>query len=174
MMHSTTLPSEDMWYAGKAFNYYYGGQYFAVFLTKLTGTKVEITYNLMRTMIAAFAFVLPFSLVRQMLKDKLGKRGRAWITDFGGILAGLSVSMSGNLHYIIYGKIFTLLGIREDYWFPSTTRFIGFDPPVTGDETIHEFPSYSFVLGDLHAHVINVFFVLAVGDFICMDKKKFR
>ncbi|MEO2633232.1 DUF2298 domain-containing protein [Blautia wexlerae] len=158
MMRSTTLPSEDMWYAGKAFNYYYGGQYFAVFLTKLTGTKVEITYNLMRTMIAAFAFVLPFSLVRQMLKDKLGKRGRAWITDFGGILAGLSVSMSGNLHYIIYGKIFTLLGIREDYWFPSTTRFIGFDPPVTGDETIHEFPSYSFVLGDLHAHVINVFF----------------
>lgn len=100
--HSTTLPSEDMWYAGKAFNYYYGGQYFAVFLTKLTGTKVEITYNLMRTMIAAFAFVLPFSLVRQMLKDKLGKRGRAWITDFGGILAGLSVSMSGNpsLYYI--------------------------------------------------------------------------
>ena len=162
MMRSTTLPSEDMWYAGKAFNYYYGGQYFAVFLTKLTGTKVEITYNLMRTMIAAFAFVLPFSLVRQMLKDKLGKRGRAWITDFGGILAGLSVSMSGNLHYIIYGKIFTLLGIREDYWFPGTTRFIGFDPPVTGDETIHEFPSYSFVLGDLHAHVINVFFVLAV------------
>ena len=162
MMRSTTLPSEDMWYAGKAFNYYYGGQYFAVFLTKLTGTKVEITYNLMRTMIAAFAFVLPFSLVRQMLKDKLGKRGRAWITDFGGILAGLSVSMSGNFHYIIYGKIFTLLGIREDYWFPSTTRFIGFDPPVTGDETIHEFPSYSFVLGDLHAHVINVFFVLAV------------
>ena len=46
MMHSTTLPSEDMWYAGKAFNYYYGGQYFAVFLTKLTGTKVEITYIL--------------------------------------------------------------------------------------------------------------------------------
>ncbi len=33
---------------------------------------------------------------------------------------------------------------------------------MTGDETIHEFPSYSFVLGDLHAHVINVFFVLAV------------
>ena len=67
------LTSQDMWYAGKPFNYYYGGQYLAVFLTKLTGTNVEITYNLMRTMVAAFAFVLPFSLVRQMLKDKLGK-----------------------------------------------------------------------------------------------------
>ena len=33
---------------------------------------------------------------------------------------------------------------------------------MTGDETIHEFPSYSFVLGDLHAHVINVFLVLTV------------
>ena len=42
MMRSTTLPSEDMWYAGKVFNYYYGGQYFAVFLTKLTGTKVRL------------------------------------------------------------------------------------------------------------------------------------
>ena len=168
MMRSTTLPAEDMWYAGKTFNYYYGGQYFAVFLTKLTGTKVEITYNLMRTMIAAFAFILPFSLVRQMIKDKFrlqcdesGKDG-GLAADFGGILAGLSVSMSGNLHYIIYGKILTFLGLRENYWFPSTTRFIGFDPPVTGDETIHEFPSYSFVLGDLHAHVINVFLVLTV------------
>ena len=98
-------------------------------------------------MIAAFAFVLPFSLVRQMLKDKLGKRGRAWITDFGGILAGLSVSMSGNLHYIIYGKIFTLLGIREDYWFPGTTRFIGFDPPVTGTRQFMNFLHILLFLG---------------------------
>ena len=66
-----------MWYAGKPFNYYYGGQYLAVFLTKLTGTNVEVTYNLMRTMVAAFAFLLPFSLVRQMLKDKL-RTGREW------------------------------------------------------------------------------------------------
>lgn len=163
MMRSTTLPAKDMWYAGKTFNYYYGGQYLAVFLTKLTGTRVEITYNLMRTMIAAFAFILPFSLIRQMLKDRLKiKRHREWIAEAGGILAGMAVSISGNLHYIIYGVIFRLLKIREDYWFPSSTRYIGFDPVVEGDETIHEFPSYSFVLGDLHAHVINVFMVLTV------------
>ena len=159
MMRSTTLPAQDMWYAGKPF--YYGGQYLAVFLTKLTGTNVEVTYNLMRTMVAAFAFLLPFSLVRQMLKDKL-KTGRKWSFCLGGILAGMAVSMSGNLHYIIYGIILRLLKIKTDYWFPSSTRYIGFDPAVTGDETIHEFPSYSFVLGDLHAHVINVFLVLTV------------
>ena len=161
MMRSTTQPAQDMWYAGKPFNYYYGGQYLAVFLTKLTGTNVEVTYNLMRTMVAAFAFLLPFSLVRQMLKDKL-KTGRKWSFCLGGILAGMAVSMSGNLHYIIYGIILRLLKIKTDYWFPSSTRYIGFDPAVTGDETIHEFPSYSFVLGDLHAHVINVFLVLTV------------
>ena len=161
MMRSTTLPAQDMWYAGKPFNYYYGGQYLAVFLTKLTGTNVEVTYNLMRTMVAAFAFLLPFSLVRQMLKDKL-KTGRKWSFCLGGILAGMAVSMSGNLHYIIYGIILRLLKIKTDYWFPSSTRYIGFDPAVTGDETIHELPSYSFVLGDLHAHVINVFLVLTV------------
>ena len=48
-----------------------------------------------------------------------------------------------------------------DYWFPNATRYIGYNPD-TADKTIHEFPSYSFVLGDLHAHVINIMFVLTV------------
>ena len=51
MMRSTTLPARDLWYSEGTINYYYGGQYFAVFLTKLTGSKVELTYNLMRTFV---------------------------------------------------------------------------------------------------------------------------
>ncbi|MFR4430783.1 MAG: hypothetical protein ACLT4D_16260 [Blautia faecis] len=58
-----------------------------------------------------------FSLVRQMLKDKL-RTGREWSFCLGGILAGMVVSMSGNLHYIIYGIILRLLKIKTDYWFP--------------------------------------------------------
>lgn len=164
MMKSTTLPAEDMWYSGKAFNYYYGGQYFAVFLTKLTGTKVEITYNLMRTLIAGFAFVFPFCIVRQMISDRMqedGKRFFGGVSLSGGLLAGGAVSLSGNMHYVIYALIMPLFG-KTGYWFPDSTRYVGFDPPVEGDGTIHEFPSYSFVLGDLHAHVVNVFFVLVV------------
>ncbi|MFR4430782.1 MAG: DUF2298 domain-containing protein [Blautia faecis] len=30
-MMRSTLPAQDMWYAGKPFNYYYGGQYLARF-----------------------------------------------------------------------------------------------------------------------------------------------
>lgn len=171
MMKSTTIPAIDMWYSQKPMNYYYGGQYLAVFFTKLTTTSVEITYNLMRTFVAAFAFVLPFSLVRQMLCDRMkgeDRKHREWIASFGGFLAGGAVSLSGNMHYIIYGKILPLIqklsGTQTEeshYWFPDATRYIGHDPE-TLDRTIHEFPAYSFVLGDLHAHVINVFLVLTV------------
>lgn len=47
----------------------------------------------------------------------------------------------------------------DSYWFPDATRYIGFNPDVP-DKTIHEFPCYSFVLGDLHAHVVNIMFIL--------------
>ena len=43
MMRSDVLPARDLWYSEGHINYYYGGQYFAVFLTKLTGSQVELT-----------------------------------------------------------------------------------------------------------------------------------
>lgn len=42
----------------------------------------------------------------------------------------------------------------------SDFRYIGYNPYREEDRTIHEFPCYSFVLGDLHAHVVNIMFVL--------------
>lgn len=170
MMRSTTLPAADLWYSEGTINYYYGGQYFAVFLTKLTGTKVELTYNLMRTFVAGLAFILPFSLIYQMTKGRMGKKAagavgwRKAIPQTSGILAGLSVSVAGNMHYVYYGHVRPwlqkLTGQEPDsYWFPDATRYIGFNPDVE-DKTIHEFPCYSFVLGDLHAHVVNIMFVL--------------
>lgn len=81
-----------------------------------------------------------------------------------GLTAGLAVSIAGNMHYVVYSKIIPwiqkLQGKEVDsYWFPDATRYIGYNPDVP-DKTIHEFPCYSFVLGDLHAHVVNVMFVL--------------
>ena len=165
MMRSTTLSAKDLWYAGSKINYYYGGQYFAVFLTKLTHTQVAQTYNLMRTLVAGFCFAVPFGLVRQMVLDSWKKEKPALL---GGVLAGAGVSLAGNMHYVVIGKL--LPWIREifhlpkgdyTYWFPNSTRYIGYYP-AENDKTIHEFPSYSFVLGDLHAHVVNLMFVVAL------------
>lgn len=170
IMRSTELPPKDLWYSNGHINYYYGGQYFAVFLTKVSGSTVAVTYNLMRTFVAGFAFALPFSLVFQMTRDIFGKKlsgKRTALPYISGILAGGAVSLAGNMHYVIYSKIIPwiqqLTGQEnvDSYWFPDATRYIGYNPDVP-DKTIHEFPCYSFVLGDLHAHVVNIMFVLTV------------
>ena len=181
MMRSKTLPATDLWYSQGKINYYYGGQYFAVFLTKLSGTQVELTYNLMRTFVAGFAFALPFSLVRQMTTDLQGRKVTDWkkqLPTFAGFFAGLAVSIAGNMHYVVYAQIIPLIQKLKGeevsgYWFPDATRYIGFNPDVP-DKTIHEFPCYSFVLGDLHAHVVNIMFVLLLLGLLYAWTKKVR
>ena len=181
MMRSKTLPATDLWYSQGKINYYYGGQYFAVFLTKLSGAKVELTYNLMRTFVAGLAFAMPFSLVHQMVTDRLGKTGSRWkkaLPSVTGILAGISVSIAGNMHYVVYGQIIPFIQKLKgeevsSYWFPDATRYIGFNPDVE-DKPIHEFPCYSFVLGDLHAHVVDIMFVLLLLGLLYAWMKKVR
>ena len=183
MMRSTTLPATDLWYSQGKINYYYGGQYFAVFLTKLSVTKVAKTYNLMRTFVAAFAFAMPFSLVYQMVRDRMdgqltGKKRR--VPPMAGLTAGISLSLAGNGHYIVYKWVLPwiqkLQGVESDssYWFPDATRYIGYNPYREEDRTIHEFPSYSFVLGDLHAHVVNILFVLLLIGILYAWMKKMK
>ena len=181
MMRSKTLPATDLWYSQGKINYYYGGQYFAVFLTKLSGAKVELTYNLMRTFVAGLAFAMPFSLIHQIVTDRLEKFRTGWkkaLPSVTGILAGISVSIAGNMHYVVYGQIIPFIQKLKgeevsSYWFPDATRYIGFNPDVE-DKTIHEFPCYSFVLGDLHAHVVDIMFVLLLLGLLYAWMKKVR
>jgi YYY domain-containing protein len=58
------------------------------------------------------------------------------------------------------------------FFFPDSTRFIGYNPS-THDKTIHEFPYYSFLVADLHAHLINLTFVLLfIGILIVLLNSK--
>lgn len=176
MMRSEYMPPQDFWFSGTYLNYYYVGQFMATFLTKLSFVPVSHGYNLMLMMVGAFAFVLPYSIVTNVLRYYLKDRGEKdkvggvnhILPTLGGLISGLGVCIAGNMHYPVYRwlepavrKFFGMEAATKDYWFPDATRFIGYHPE-TSDKTIHEFPSYSFVLGDLHAHVINIFFVLTV------------
>ncbi len=170
MMRGEYMPPKDLWFAGSTINYYYVGQYMAVYMTKLSFVTVNVGYNLMLMTLAAFAFVLPYSLIYNVTKNFFQNRNlkQNKIPTIAGILSGAGVSLAGNLHFTLFYRIIpifrTLLGIESDaaeYWFPNSTRYIGYNPD-TNDKTIHEFPAYSFVLGDLHAHVINIIFVLTV------------
>ena len=169
MMRSEFMPVQDLWFSGHAINYYYVGQYMATFLTKLSFVQVSSGYNLMLMMIGAFSFVLPYSLVYNlMLQYSSRENKRRFIPMLSGLIAGAGVCIAGNMHYPTFRwlepavrKFFGMEKGTYRYWFPDATRFIGYHPE-TSDKTIHEFPAYSFVLGDLHAHVINIIFVITV------------
>lgn len=198
IMKSEYMPPEDLWLSGHALNYYYVGQFFAVFITKLSGLGCEYGYNLMLMTIAGIAFAMPASLIFNIARDFSVKRkperskfARDSFAYLSGGLAGTAVLFAGNMHYVIKGVLApafrSLLGVTKmasdlgytfkNYWFPDATRYIGYDPE-TADKTIHEFPLYSVVLGDLHAHVINIIFVITVlGILYCYLKnreKKYR
>lgn len=187
MMRSEYMPPEDLWASGTDLNYYYMGQYMATFLTKLSGVTVNVGYNLALMMLMAFCFMLAYSIVYEVMRMTVKLRNEkrreqikagddniaeisggftAFVCHVAGALAGTAVTFAGNMHYTVFCKIIpavqNMLGMEVDsYWFPDATRYIGYNPE-TNDKTIHEFPSYSFVLGDLHAHVINIMFVLTV------------
>ena len=137
----------------------------------------------MRTFVAAFAFAMPFSLVYQMVRDRMdgqltGKK--RCVPPMAGLTAGISLSLAGNGPYIVYRWVLPwiqkLQGVESDssYWFPDATRYIGYNPYREEDRTIHEFPSYSFVLGDLHAHVVNILFVLLLIGILYAWMKKMK
>ncbi len=164
------MPPKDFWFSGTTLNYYYVGQFLATFLSKLTFVGTADGYNLMLMMIGAFTFLLPFTIVYQLILNYRRERrsSKGLLPAISGLLAGAGVCLAGNMHYPIFKWVvpFFQKNFRKGqevyrYWFPDATRFIGYNPD-TNDKTIHEFPAYSFVLGDLHAHVINLLFVLTV------------
>ncbi|MBO4498266.1 MAG: hypothetical protein J5739_08680 [Lachnospiraceae bacterium] len=174
---SNYMPATDMWMSGKGINYYYVGQYVATFLSKISGVGVGYGYNFMLMTEASLALAIPYSLVSTVFSEFTASKGilRKASSHAAGLISGIAVSICGNFHYIIFNYVVPplrdMLGVTSmakennlslpNYFFPNSTRYIGYMPSTT-DKTIHEFPAYSFVLGDLHAHVINVMFALCV------------
>ena len=163
MYRQQKLPFEDLWSLGSRVNYYYLGQALSVLMCRLSFVSPDHGYNYMLCTIFAALTLSVFSLVSAFLASFEGmKKG---IPVFGGTVSALLSSCGGNGHFIIYGifKQIYRKHILHDgdysYWFPSSTLFIGYDPE-TLDKAKHEFPSYTLVLGDLHAHVLNMLFTI--------------
>lgn len=170
MSQTDYMPPKDMWFGGENINYYYIGQYLATFLSKASAVPVEYGYNFMLVSIFAIAVCSVYSIANNVLRVAIGEQTEKRkiykvLPIIGGVIATIAVNFAGNMHFVIYGLIKPLiakvngveLGDTYQYW--DSTRFIGYNPD-TSDKTIHEFPSYSYILGDLHAHVINIIFVL--------------
>lgn len=171
MYKTEYFPVEDFWFAGEGLNYYYFGQYIMTFLTKVSFNTVSYGYNLALgtgfAFCATFVYALVCQLMRVFIAQKKKKISNA-VSHIAGALAAIAVTIAGNGHYIVFKwllpilwDLFQIPGDKPSYRFSNSTRYIGYTPD-THDKTIHEFPSYSFILGDLHAHVVNIPFVLTL------------
>lgn len=154
ILRSQYFPPLDMWFAGQTINYYYFGHLVAAVLTKISQLEPSIVYNLMIATIFAFTFSMTFSLTANLL-NFLKNNWR--FSLLGGLISACLIALGANWqplwYFLSHHLSFT------GYWYPDATRFI-VELFGAKDNTIHEFPIYSFVVSDLHGHVSDIPFVL--------------
>ena len=163
ILKSQYFPPLDIWYSPLPINYYYFGHLSGAILIKLSNILPSIGYNLILSTIFALGITQIFSLIVNILylyNEKIKKFSLfgfgligTYIINLGANLLTIYLFTKGypNEQPIPFWKI--LSGFNPDkYWYPNATRFIPF--------TIHEFPSYSYVVADLHGHVFDIPFVL--------------
>ncbi len=173
ILKSEYLPPTDMWQSGKPINYYWFGHHSVAVLIKLSSIPASIAYNLMIATIAGFTLSSAFSIVTTLTKKIPKIKVRSVLAS--GLISAILLTFAGNFHtpffiganylkenYCQQGQYLLCTQTKfeiKPYWYPDATRFIGYNPD-TKDKTIHEFPLYSFVVSDLHAHLINLPYVL--------------
>jgi len=151
-LRAQSMPPIDPWWSGQPINYYYFGHAAAAWLAQLARVPADHGFNLMVATVFAFAAVLSYRIVEGCLHA--GSRHVAMVC---GLMAAMLVTLGGNFHSVLYGMLRPWSGTTydRDFFFPDSTRFVGFDPN-TGDKGFTEMPAYGFAVGDLHAHLINL------------------
>lgn len=163
------FPPKDMWFTPEYINYYYYGHYITALITKISGLTPAICFNLMLSTIFAFCLTSTFSIGANLFafsrkKDQVKKYWKKLIIT--GLLTAFLATLGGNLHILyaffkpyqvdnpkpLWELAFAPFDFPNSYWYPNATRYIY--------HTIHEFPIYSWVVADLHGHVMDIPFVL--------------
>ncbi len=185
VLKSTTFPPYDPWFAGGYINYYYYGFVFVGVLTKLLGIVPAFAYNLILPTLFMILGLGAFSIAWNLLNGNTSEHKLQDLPYLAGGSGVLGLAIFGNLGVIqmvfrglqrlasagvnvVDGNIFqrfkwTLLGFvqlfysptlhyRLDEWYWNPSRVIGGEHggPIT------EFPFFTFLYGDPHAHFISL------------------
>ncbi|HWP48867.1 MAG TPA: DUF2298 domain-containing protein [Candidatus Limnocylindrales bacterium] len=156
VIRSEWFPPQDPWLSGFPLNYYYFGHYLVATLTKLTGIPAQITYNLAFALIPALVISEVFSLL-----FNLTSKYRY------GLLGVLFSCVLGNLDGLV--QLYDIYRGKE-----AVFRFFRSAHEVL-PYTVHEFPFWSFIFVDLHAHVLNMpffLFILLIGLQLLFEEEK--
>lgn len=175
------FPPEDPWLRGSDVPYYYFGYLMMGNLTELTFIPSRISYNLALALIPALAATAAFGLVYNLIRAHGASALRAvgfallapvlllLVSNLEGILEFVRLREWGTASFWEWLGIKDLVPVETSSWRPTDggwwwrgTRVIDSLGPQGNslDYTITEFPFFSFLLGDLHPHVMSVPFIL--------------
>jgi YYY domain-containing protein len=159
-------PPEDPWFAGHPVSYYYLGHWLLAAQGRLAGQPVERTYNLGQACWLALLALSCFALARGMaLVD--GRRERSALC--AGVLAAVAIAFAGNPQGVVDFLQHSGLDLRglavgraaynfaqpaEPWWWHGSRVIDDVARDGAHLEVIDEFPAFSYVLGDDHAHVL--------------------
>ncbi len=148
---SPWFPPHDPWLSGATINYYYFGHYLVAWLIRLTGVDPSVGFNLGVALFYALSLSAVFAVASALY---LAARREAAAPATPAVVAGLAAAAFAMVLGNLAGAVQFLLSPTQlasyDWWSPS--RVIAY--------TANEFPFFSFLLGDLHAHVMAAPFAL--------------
>jgi len=186
---SPTFPPQDPWLSGYAISYYYFGYMLMAMLADLSGAISGVSFNLAIALLFALTLLGSYGLVYN-LAAAFKTKNSADNPAFGALLGPLFVGVMGNLAGFLellravnlpilgtgFWRWLDIIDLNEPVtgtlWPPSTWRFwwwwrasrVIHDRTIAGEsfwiQPIDEFPMFSFLLGDMHPHVLALPFVL--------------
>ncbi len=180
VIRSTWFPPYDPWFAGGNLNYYYFGFVMMGSLTKALGIVPNVAYNLAVPTLFALTGVGAYVVASNLAggSDARGRRAGLW-----GILLVLILGNLGEVRLIFNGLVQVgsvhfeslipgypqvvsffaglwkvvvkgaALPFRRETWYWDATRIIPAGPGEAAGP-INEFPLFTYLYADLHAHAM--------------------
>jgi YYY domain-containing protein len=156
IMRSDYLPPADPWLAGESISYYYGGHMVGAVLTTLSRVPPPIAYNLAVAMSFALAVCAAYGLGYNATKKRLYGFGAVIFVCVAGFI-------SGAFQLAAYFSDSSVMGYDPSQaltigdWFRSF-EFVQANWIIFGAVT--HYPFYAYLVGDLHANVMDIPFQL--------------
>ena len=185
ILRSPTFPPRDPWLSGYAISYYHFGYIMTAMIAKITATAGNVAFNLMLALVFALSAVGSYGILYNLLAEKSQGASRKTQRAFLAPLFLLLISnFEGFLEILHQNGIFwnsnpknfwtwldmqelsrdpaTLGQIPDRFWWWWRASRVIQDYDLLGNhrEVIDEFPAFSYVLGDLHPHVLAMPFAL--------------
>ncbi|MDH7490554.1 MAG: DUF2298 domain-containing protein [Anaerolineae bacterium] len=180
ILRSDTFPPHDPWLSGYAISYYYFGYVIVAMLTKLAGTIPAAAFNVGIALLFALTLTGSFGVVYELIGGKKAEGRAIGFSLFGPVFVALVGNLEGLLDALhsrgigsaAFWKWVQIKGladapvtgswIPQDHWWWWRASRVVYDTNLLGEhqEVIDEFPYFSFILGDMHPHVLALPFVM--------------